>query len=168
MLVPPNAADPSHYRATFNARAETVDAKPAYRHAFRYQRCLVPATGFREWEKNGVSPKRSFQFELGQGELFALAGIWERWNRGDEIIESCSIITVDANELVQSPTRELAEFHHRMPVILRSEHFPLWLDSDERSIPHLKELLQPYGASSMRAREIPRAAPRPKPQLDLF
>ena len=76
-----------------NARSETTAAKPAFRDALRFRRCLVPADGFYEWSRTG-NAKQPYCFEVNEGELFAFAGLWDRWKdaRGDEV-ENCSILT---------------------------------------------------------------------------
>ncbi len=102
------------------AGPETVASKPSYREAFRRRRCLVPADGYYEWRQHG-RPKQPFYIRLREDRPFALAGIWERWQRGETTVESCAIITTAANAL-------LRPLHDRMPVILASEHFEQWLD----------------------------------------
>jgi putative SOS response-associated peptidase YedK len=83
-----------------NARAETAAEKPAYRSAFRLRRCLVLADGFFEWAKtNGA--KQPHYFQLTDGGPFAFAGLWERWAKGEEPIESCTLLTTEANDVGQ-------------------------------------------------------------------
>jgi putative SOS response-associated peptidase YedK len=89
-----------------NARAETVASKPAFRGAFKYRRCLVPADGFYEWKKEG-SKKQPVYVRRKDGQPFAFAGLWEDWEREGEIIQSCAIITTEANDL-------MSEFHDRL------------------------------------------------------
>lgn len=88
---------------TINARAETVSSKPAFRHAFRYHRCLIPADGFFEWQVvPGSKTKQPWFIVLRERKPMAFAGLWERWRSpvGDDV-ESCSIIVTDANEMMQ-------------------------------------------------------------------
>jgi putative SOS response-associated peptidase YedK len=109
-LIPGWADGPSIGNRMINARADTVATKPAFRKAFRQRRCLIVADGFYEWKKlNGR--KQPYYIRLQDDQLFAFAGLWERWNRGDSPIDSCTILTTDANEVVGS-------IHDRMPVIL--------------------------------------------------
>jgi putative SOS response-associated peptidase YedK len=118
-LIAPWAKDAKH--AAINARAETAADKPTFRHAFRKRRCLIPADAFYEWQKVGRH-KQPYLFKLRDGEPFAFAGIWEAWNGPDgEALESCAILTTEANELVRS-------VHERMPVILDPRHYAEWLD----------------------------------------
>lgn len=79
-LVPSWSPEPRSKYSTINARAETVADKPAYRQAFRQRRCLIPADGFYEWRKID-SRKQPYCIGLVEGELFAFAGLWERWER---------------------------------------------------------------------------------------
>ena len=117
-LIPHWAKEPSDLQARMiNARSETVATKPAYRTAFKHRRCLVPAAGFYEWKKEG-SRKQPYFVRRKDGELMSFAGLWDRWERAGEAIESCAILTTDANQLVGG-------IRDRMPVILRPEDFEL-------------------------------------------
>src|SRR5258708_22668206 len=96
---------------TPNARSETVAPKPAFRESILRKRCLIPADGFYEWRKMG-SVKQPYCFEVGEGDLFALAGLWDQWKSPEgQIIESCTILTTTPNSVV-------ADIHNRMPVIV--------------------------------------------------
>ncbi|MBL6950362.1 MAG: SOS response-associated peptidase [Bacteroidales bacterium] len=135
-----------------NAKAETIDERPAYRNAFKKRRCLVPADGFYEWKKNGN--KIPYWIILKNGDPFAMAGIWEKWVSSDgEIIHSFSIITTEPNEL-------MAPIHDRMPVILLPETEKMWLDDTNEEV--LKGLLKPYPADLMRAFPISTLVNSPK------
>ena len=89
--------------STINARAETVTSSPTFREEMKRRRCLVPATGFYEWQKIGNKPKQPWTIELLNGEIFALAGLWDRWKdrATGSVLETYTIITTDPNELVQ-------------------------------------------------------------------
>lgn len=127
-----------------NARSETVAEKPAFREAFKRRRCLIPADGFYEWQRRD-GKKQPFYFRLRDERPFGFAGLWEKWRSpAGEVIESCAILTTEANEL-------LRPVHHRMPVILHPEDYSLWLDEDARQRALLKELLRPYPAEEMTA-----------------
>src|SRR5256884_8848554 len=92
-LIPSWAKDMSIGNRTLNARSETVTTTPAFRDSILTKRCLIPADGFYEWRKMG-SVKQPYCFEVGEGEVFALAGLWDQWTSPDgEIIESCTILT---------------------------------------------------------------------------
>lgn len=136
-LIPSWAVDPKIGFRTLNARAETAHKAPAFRSAFRAKRCLIPASGFFEWDKKGGG-KQPFFIYREDGKPLAFAGLWERWHNkeGKKVIESCTILTTDANETV-------GRLHNRMPVILESESFNLWLDPEVTSIEKLSPLLHP-------------------------
>jgi putative SOS response-associated peptidase YedK len=140
-LVPAWADDPSIGNRLINARAETVADKPAFRAAFRARRCLVLADGFFEWQKVG-GRKQPYYFRLREGSPFAFAGLWERWGKGATTLETCTLLTTEANEL-------LRPVHDRMPVILPRERFVRWLDPDFRAAAELESLLRPYPAEDM-------------------
>ena len=140
-LVPRWARDPAIGNKLINARAETVAEKPSFREAFARRRCLVPLDGFYEWSRRG-DRKRPFFFHMRDGEPFAVAGLWERWEGDGDPLETCTLLTTEANEL-------LAGYHDRMPVILRPEDYDLWLDAGVRSAERLLPLLRPYPREEM-------------------
>ena len=143
-LIPSWAKDAKMGAKLINARAETVAEKPAFRAAFKKRRCLILADGFYEWHtQNGE--KQPFYFRLENGEPFAFAGLWEHWEKGEgEPIESCTILTTEANELMRP-------IHERMPVILDSKNYEQWLDPETKKIELLQSFLQPYPSEEMTA-----------------
>jgi len=130
-----------------NARAETVDEKPSFRAAFKRRRCIVPASGFYEWMKTNGG-KQPYFITTANGEPLGLAGLWESWigPHGEEL-ESCTILTTDANE-------EVARLHNRMPVILAPEDYDEWLgggkDATPAQLSQLKHLFRPFPAEQMK------------------
>ncbi len=143
-LVPSWASDHTIGVRMLNARAETVKEKPAFRTAFQRRRCLIPACGFYEWRASGKK-KEPFHFRLRGGRLFAFAGLWERWRSPDGVmLESCTIITTAANELVRP-------VHDRMPVILDPSRYADWLDVRTTDAGLLLPLLAPWPAGEMTA-----------------
>jgi putative SOS response-associated peptidase YedK len=142
-LVPRWAKDPAVGNRLINARAETVAEKPSFREAFSRRRCLIPLSGFYEWSRR-ADRKRPFYFHMRGGEPFAVAGLWERWEGEGGPLETCTLITTEANDL-------LARYHDRMPVILRPEDYDLWLDTDVRRSDLLPPLLRPYPHDEMSA-----------------
>ena len=142
-LIPSWADDPSIGYKMINARAETVAVKPVYRSAFKKGRCLIVADGFYEWKKNGKN-KQPFFIRLKDDKPFAFAGLSEHWHRGDQTIDSATIITTEPNELMES-------IHDRMPVILSPENYDLWLDPEFHGQEKLLEMLRPYPAEDMQA-----------------
>jgi putative SOS response-associated peptidase YedK len=143
-LVPSWAADPAFGSRLLNARAETVAHKPSFRSALKQRRCLIAADGFFEWQAQR-GKKQPYYFRLADGRPFAFAGLWEKWERGSEApLETCTIITTDANELVRP-------YHERMPVILPPEAFASWLDTSQQGPEQLLPLLRPYPSAQMMA-----------------
>jgi len=142
-LIPSWAKHPSVAASTINARSETAGTKPAFRDAFQFRRCLIPADGFYEWQRTGKT-KQPYCFEVGEGELFAFAGIWDRWKdpRGN-MVETCSILTTTPNALTSA-------VHNRMPVILDPNGYDLWLDPEMKDVSVVSELLKPFHARLMR------------------
>ena len=143
-LIPAWAKDSSIGNKLINARAETVATKPSFRDAFAKRRCLVITSGFYEWQKT-TSPKQPWHITLKDGKPFGFAGLWERWREPTqgEVIETTTIVTGDANELV-------APIHNRMPVIIDEADHDVWLDPvtpRER----LLALLRRYPADRMHA-----------------
>ena len=159
-LIPSWAKDPAIGNRMINARAETLSEKPSFRTAFRRRRCLIPASGFFEWKQEpGRKSKTPMYIRLKSGKPFALAGLWERWDAPDgSTVFSCAIVTTQPNELMQV-------IHNRMPVILPSQAFSLWLDTAEPLLPKLTELLQPYPAHEMIAYPVSNVVNHPANDL---
>jgi putative SOS response-associated peptidase YedK len=130
-----------------NARAETVDRLPLFREAFAKRRCLIPATGFYEWQQS-EDGKQPYRFRRKDLEPFAFAGIWEFARLGGEEILSTAIIVGQANPLVGG-------IHDRMPVMLMLEDYDRWL-ATANSADELKSLLRPYDADLMEAYAVSR------------
>ncbi len=151
-LIPSWAKDPAIGNRMINARAETVSEKPSFRSAFKKRRCLIVADGFYEWQKtdNGKQP---FYIRMKDSSPFAFAGLWEAWDKSEEI-RSCSIITTDANDLMD-------EIHHRMPVILPPENYGAWLDPGFDEKEALTSLLKPYPSDEMEAYAVSRRVNKP-------
>ena len=154
-LIPYWAKDAKIGYRTINARAETVATAPAFREAFRKRRCLIPADGFYEWQKQGGT-RQPYRVILKDGAPFALAGLWERWRNPEngEKVESCTIIVTDANELV-------APLHDRMPVIIDPADFDAWLDTS-RGTETAQALLKPYPAETMTAYPVSKHVNKPE------
>lgn len=122
-------------RNLINARAETVGSKHTFRESFESRRCLVPATGFFEWQKLG-DVKQPFYIRPFAGDIFAFAGIWgPARDKDGALVDAFAILTTEPNEL-------MAPIHDRMPVILDPDSYKLWLNPKE-SWETLKKLLRP-------------------------
>lgn len=147
-LIPRWATDPKMGVRTINARAETVATKPMFRDAFRRRRCVIPADGFFEWKKDGSKKKRPFYITRADGHPFGFAGLWERWERpGVQAIESCTVITTDANDLLQ-------DLHDRMPVILPEDAYDRWLDPTQDDQAELSAMLVPFPPNELALYEV--------------
>ena len=118
-LIPGWAKDAKMGSRLINARAETVHEKPAFRTAFRRRRCLIPADGWLEWREEETGKQPWFITAAG-GAPLSFAGLWERWEKGDEPIETFTILTTAA-----SPG--LIAIHHRQPTIIEPDNFDAWL-----------------------------------------
>jgi putative SOS response-associated peptidase YedK len=113
-----------------NARAETIAEKPAFREACRARRCLIPASGFYEWTKDAEGNRLPWYITPRAGEVLALAGIWQDWQRGAERLRTCAIVTTGANAA-------MAKIHHRMPLVLAAEDWGKWLGEAGRGAARL-------------------------------
>jgi putative SOS response-associated peptidase YedK len=141
-LVPGWSQGPDNRYSMINARADSIASKPAYRNAFKQRRCLIAADGFYEWQKQEHG-KQPFYIHLNGHKPFAMAGVWEHWRGAeDEVIESCAIITTDANDRV-------GKIHDRMPVILAAKDYKQWLDPNMRDVETLGAMLKPFPAGRM-------------------
>jgi putative SOS response-associated peptidase YedK len=137
------ARDSSGAAMMINARSETAATKPAFRNALKSRRCLIPADGFYEWKRDGKT-KQPYCFEVKEGELFAFAGLWDRWKHpGGNWVKTCSILTTNPNALTTA-------VHDRMPVILDPDSYDLWLDPGMRDMRAASDMLKPYDARVMR------------------
>lgn len=117
---------PSWYKATndgpliINARADTIATKPAFREAVRTRRCIVPASGFYEWEVGSQGEKLPWYFTRSDGAPMALAGIWQGWEQGGQTHETVAIVSTEAGPGMQG-------LHHREAVMLEAANWPMWL-----------------------------------------
>jgi putative SOS response-associated peptidase YedK len=153
-LVPSWAKDLSMGAKMINARSETVEEKPAFRAAFKRRRCLIPASGFYEWQVQDDGKKAPMYIHLNDRDLFAFAGLWEVWNtpEGDEL-RTCTILTTEANAFMKS-------IHERMPVIVEREHYADWLAPGDAPAQALKPLLRGFDPAKMTAHEVSKAVNR--------
>lgn len=135
-LIPHWTRDKNLKASTFNARVETLTQKPFFRDSFKTRRCIIPVTGFYEWQKQGEKKQPYYIFRADQQPL-ALAGLWDRWTDklSGETIESCTIVTVPA-------LHRMAEIHERMPAILEAEFFATWLDPGFKETHVLQDIIR--------------------------
>ncbi len=125
-----------------NARAEEIETKPSYRLSLFNKRCLIPASFFYEWAKEGKS-RQPYLFRLKDRDIFSFAGIYDDWkNEKGANIRTFTIITCAANSLVK-------QVHDRMPVILPKKFEEVWLNSEIKDLDTLKSMLKPYPSKEM-------------------
>ncbi len=140
-LIPRWAKDPSIGSRMFNARAETVAEKPAFRVAYAKHRCLVPTSGFYEWRASSAG-KQPMHIGLPDRRPFGMAGLYERWRSpADEVVDSCTIITTRASDA-------LRPIHDRMPVIVAEDAHARWLDPANAEV---ADLLEPWSGEALLA-----------------
>jgi len=108
--------------STFNARIETVEKAAAFREPFKRRRCILPASGFYEWQTL-PGGKQAWFMRPANADYFGLAGLWDQWRHGDEVVKSCTILVCD-------PDDTAADIHDRQPVILAPELYADWLDPE--------------------------------------
>lgn len=142
-LVPSWAKDKAIGNRMINARAETLAEKPSFKKAFAHRRCLVLASGFYEWRQQDGA-KRPYFISRKDSDPIAMAGLWETWRHDAEPLESCTIITTEANEFMQA-------LHHRMPAMLAPEQCGRWLDSETVSMAEAADLLMPLEEDELQA-----------------
>lgn len=146
-LIPSWAAHAALGARMINARAETVAEKPAFRAALRRRRCLVPASGFYEWQARPAG-KQPYYIYPRAGGLFAFAALWERWHGPQGPVETCVILVTAANAA-------LAPVHDRMPVILLPGDYARWLDCDAAA--DVRDLLRPCAPELLALHPVGRA-----------
>ena len=135
-FIPHWAKDKNIKASSFNARVETLTQKAFFRDSIRTKRCIIPATGFYEWQKQGKKKQPYYCYRVDQKPL-ALAGLWDVWadKVTGETIESCTIVTVPA-------IRRMAEIHERMPAVLEVAFFDTWLDPGFKETHLLQDILR--------------------------
>ncbi len=153
-LVPYWAKDPEIGNRMINARAESLETKPAFRDAFERRRCLVPADGWYEWQKQGTH-KVPMWIHLRSRRPFAFAGLWERWRSGPggEWLHSFTIVTTDAAPGVR-------HIHDRMPVVLPRALRDRWLDAGAAPA-ELAALVRPYPGDDLEVWPVSRLVNSP-------
>lgn len=142
-LIPSWAKDRAISSRLINARAETLTEKASFRNAYRHRRCLIPATGFFEWQSADAAPvhdtlaartssqatksKQPYHIHKPDNSLFAFAGLWEQWQHDQETVYSCTIITTAADA-------KISTVHDRMPVIIVANDYKRWLDKKSTAV----------------------------------
>ncbi|WP_152395166.1 SOS response-associated peptidase [Paenibacillus guangzhouensis] len=142
-LVPNWAKDQRKAGGMINAKAETLLEKPSYRNLVYRKRCIIPADSFYEWKAVG-SKKQPMRFMMKDEGIFSMAALFDTWVNPEDgaKISTFSIITTTPNSLV-------SDVHDRMPVILRKDDEPYWLDRHQTNPDKLLPLLKPFPESTM-------------------
>lgn len=135
-LVPEWVEDPNDFPLIINARAETLAQKTSFKNALKNTRCIIPASGYYEWQKNPDGSKIPTYITRKDGRPFMMAGLYSTWvgEEGEEV-DTAAIITVDANA-------DLKPVHHRSPAILNGEGIDMWLDTANVNAPYAHKLLR--------------------------
>lgn len=138
-LIPPWADDPRIGAKMINARCETAAEKTSYKHCLKRRRCIVPVSGFYEWQTRADGVKQPYLIQRQSGGLLGLAGLWEVWHGPDgELIESCTILTTKSIDA-------LRDLHDRMPVIVPQDQMPLWLNRQQEDVRELTRFYRMSG-----------------------
>jgi len=154
-LIPSWSKDEKIGSKLINARGETLAEKPSFRDAFRKRRCLVLADSFYEWKRHENGTKTPMRIRLKSNEVFAMAGIWERWKKGNDTIFTCTVITTSPNEL-------MSDIHDRMPVILHKDDEQTWLNPKVQDSQLLSQYLRPFPQELMETYEVSSLVNSPK------
>ena len=150
-LIPSWSKDEAIATRLINARGESVAEKPSFRAAFKKRRCIVPANGFYEWQ-TVAGDKQPYYIHPDKGDLFGLAGLWERWTQpgdGDVVIDTFTIVTTEANAAMRP-------LHDRMPVILTPEDYGVWLDG-ATAPDQVQALVRPCAEALLATRPVSKA-----------
>ena len=146
-LIPHWAKEISIGAKMINARGESVAEKPAFRGAFRYRRCIIPASGFYEWRSQDGG-KQPFAIVPTDVACFGFAGLWEHWTSPDgSVLETSCVLTTTPNTL-------MAAIHDRMPVILDQADYTAWMQATPADA---TQLIRPFPADRMRAYPVSKA-----------
>lgn len=146
-LIPSWAKDMSMGNKLINARSETVAEKPSFRQAFASRRCLIPASGFYEWKAED-GQKVPYYISLKDTDVFAFAGLWEKWRDGEgQAIYSCTILTAEPNDLIRP-------LHNRQAVIVHPGDYDLWLSNEVLEAGDQERLFRAFEAKRMQYHEV--------------
>lgn len=152
-LIPSWSKDATHF--SINARSETFADKPTFQHAIKFNRCIIPASGFYEWLPQG-DHKQPYYMRLKNSSVMSFAGLWEKWKAEDgSEINTCCILTTAANEIMKP-------IHDRMPVILQPDDYSLWLSRNVHDPDELQRLYKPYPSDQMVAYPVPELVNNPR------
>ncbi len=150
-FLPEWAEDPEESYRPINARAETVAEKPMFRAAYEAKRCLVLVDGFYEWQEREAASSQPYRIQRADEEPFAMAGLYSQWAANGSSLETVTIVTTEANDLLEP-------IHDRMPVVLPPDVERQWLDTDGNP----EDLLRPYPDEDLEAYPISRTVNDPE------
>lgn len=147
-LIPSWSKDPAIAQRLINARCETVESKPAFRSSFKKRRILIPANGFYEWKGTQSGARQPYLISFDKSGLLAFAGIYDEWKSpSGDVTRSCAIITTHSNDLIKS-------IHDRMPVVVPTKDYGLWLESTDTASEDFRNLLRPLSDDSFRITQV--------------
>jgi putative SOS response-associated peptidase YedK len=154
-LIPSWAKDPAMGAKLINARAESAAEKPSFRTALRRRRCIVPASGFYEWQAREGGKQPLYITVKGQP-VVGLAGLWESWrDPAGENVRTFTILTTEANTFMKT-------YHERMPLILHRDDYPVWMERDDLPEAVLQGVLErPFEAEALQAVEVSKLVNKP-------
>src|SRR5579864_1410229 len=165
-LVPYWAKDPKIGGRLINARAETVDSKPAFRQAFKRRRCLLPADGYYEWQlpdgresdsPGGKAPKQPYYIFREDGGPLAFAGLYELWHDNDLPDDHERAWLWTAVIITTSAPDDLGKIHDRMPMVIQPDRWQEWLDPAASDPADLMALLAPAASAGLTSYPVSRA-----------
>lgn len=145
-LVPSWAEDEKIGYKMINARSETADVKPSFKSLMVRKRCLIIADSFYEWRPNDTS-KIPERIQVNNNGLFAFAGLWDKWQKGNKTVFTCTVLTKDANTFMQ-------DIHHRMPIILSEDEASEWLETPFSTATEAKQYLESVDDVSMKSYSV--------------
>lgn len=142
-LVPPWATDKKIGNNMINARSETAHEKPSFKRAMAKKRCLIVADSFYEWKQTG-DMRQPYRIQTEHRQLFAFAGLWERWQSADEVLFTCTMLTKEANDFMRP-------LHHRMPIILPKEKETTWIQQSFNNANEAHQFIQSIETDALSA-----------------
>ncbi|WP_163971006.1 SOS response-associated peptidase [Oceanobacillus halotolerans] len=145
-LVPSWAKDERIGYKMINARSETAHEKPSFQNLMARKRCLIVADSFYEW-KRSEDKKQPKRIQLANRKLFAFAGLWDKWEHGEDDLFTCTILTKDANTFMQ-------DIHHRMPIILSKAEESEWIKPYEEKPQEMQQFLQTIEPEALTAYDV--------------
>ncbi len=154
-LIPSWTKDTSSVKELINARCETIAFKPAFRSSFKKGRILIPSNGFYEWKRLDSGKRQAYLIHFEGFKLFAFAGIFDEWKTpSGEIIKTYAIVTTTSADSIKS-------IHDRMPVVVSSKDYRLWLESTDTASQDFRNLLGPFSNDNFLITEVGMKVNRP-------